>query len=178
MKRFSILICLMVIGFLLMVANILLAQQESRGRERGGPPQMQGPQMNPEQMMERRMQQIIERLKLSSEEASVLKPKIEALMNLRMEQGREMRELISNLQKAVDAKDTNNMKASLNAIKAKREEQRKKLEKAESEITELLTIEQEANLTILGVINSDGIGGRFLMPVVQQQRQRQPSSNR
>ncbi len=163
-----------------MTGSILFAQQESNRQERRDrQPQMQGPgpQMTPEQMMERRMQQIIERLKLSNEETAVLKPKIEALMNLRMEQGREMRELISNLQKAIDAKDTNQMKASLNAIKAKREEQRKKLENAESEITELLTIEQEANLTILGVINSDVFVGRFPMPG-DQQRQRQPSDNR
>ncbi len=63
-------------------------------------------------------------------------------------------------------------------LRRKREEQRKKLEQAENEITELLTIEQEANLTILGVINSDGFGGRFPMPPGdQQQRQRQPTNN-
>lgn len=180
MKRVNrILMCLVVLSFVLMTTNMLFAQQESREQERGDrPPQMQGPQMDPAQMMERRMQQILERLKLSNEESAILKPKIEALMNLRMEQGREMRDLINNLQKAIDAKDTNLMKASLTAIKAKREEQRKKLEKAESEITELLTIEQEANLTILGVINSDGFGGRFPMPGNQQPRQRQSTNNR
>ncbi len=92
--------CLVVLSFLLMTINILLAQQERGDRQQ----RMQGPQMNPEQMMERRMQQIIERLKLSNEEVAILKPKIQGLMNLRMEQGREMRELISNLQKAIDAK--------------------------------------------------------------------------
>lgn len=178
MKRLNqILTCLAIIIFLIMSTNMLIAQQQ---QERGDRQQrMQGPQMNPEQMMERRMQQIIERLKLSNEEIAILKPKIEGLMNLRMEHGREMRELISNLQKAVDAKDINQMKANLNAIKAKREEQRKKLEQAENEIIELLTIEREANLTILGVINGDGFGGRFLMPPGdQQQRQRQSTNTR
>lgn len=181
MKRLNqILTFLIIISFLLVSANILLAQQPQERRDRQDRQQwMQGPQMSPEQMMERRMQQIIERLKLSNEEASILKPKIEGLMNLRMEQGREMRELVSNLQKAIDAKDTNQMKAALNAIKAKREEQRKKLEQAENEIVELLTLEQEANLTVLGVINSDGFVGRFPMPPVdQQQRQRQSTNTR
>lgn len=169
MKRLNqILTCLVIISFFLLSTNMLIAQQQQERRDRQ--PRMQGPQMNLEQIMERRMQQIIERLKLSNEESAILKPKIEALMSLRMEQGREMRDLISNLQKAIDAKDTNQMKASLNAIKAKREEQRRKLEQAENEITELLTIEQEANLTILGVINSDGFGGRFPIPPRDQQQ--------
>lgn len=143
---------------ILLTTSLILAQQGG-----GQPPQgpQQRPQFDPQQMMERRMQQIMERLNLSPEESAIIRPKIESLTRMRMEQGQELRPLMEALQKAVDAKDSKQIASALKAVKDKRAEQKKAYEKAEQELLELLTIEQEANLTIMGVVNSDGMGMMF-----------------
>jgi len=156
MKKFNlILTSILVVGIVLLSTNFIYAQQrDNTGRRQN----QDRPQFDPKQMMERRMQQIMERLKLNEEETAVIKPQIEALTNMRMEQGTETRELMDALQKAVDAKDEKQTGTALAAVKAKREEQKAKYEKAEKGLIELLSVEQEANLTIMGVVNSDGMG--------------------
>jgi Spy/CpxP family protein refolding chaperone len=117
---------------------------------------MDRPQMDPEQMMQRMMERIMERLNLSADESAVLKPMIEGIMQTRQEQASEMRELTDALQKAVDDKDSERIKAKLTDIKAKRKSHREKNDSQEKELIELLTVEQEAQLTLAGVVNSGG----------------------
>jgi len=148
---------ILVFSMILLTAGLIFAQQ--RGADR--PNQPRDRQFDPEQMMQRRMQQIIENLKLSEEEAAVLKPMIENTQRMRMSQTQETRTLMDNLQKAIDAKDTNKIKSELTALKAKRAEQRAALDKAEKDLIELLTLDQEAALTVMGVVNSDGMGMGF-----------------
>jgi hypothetical protein len=160
MKKFNLaLMILLVLGMTLITVHLIYAQAQQR--DGGQNPQRQRQAFDPQQMMERRMQQIMERLKLSDEETKVIKPQIEALTNMRMEQGRETRDVMDKLQKAIDAKEKTPIEVALKAVKAKRIEQKEKYEKAEKELIELLTVEQEANLTLMGVVNSDGGGMGF-----------------
>lgn len=160
MKKINIILAITIcLGMILLVANLIYAQQQGGGQPPQGP--QQRPQFDPQQMMERRMQQIMERLNLTPEESAIIKPKIESLTRMRMDQGQEIRPLMEALQKAVDAKDSKQIASALKAVKDKRAEQKKAYEKAEQELLELLTVEQEANLTVMGVVNSDGMGMMF-----------------
>lgn len=162
MKKLNRILIIAIVSVISMMAvNMILAQEEEQPPQPPQPPQQrqqQRQQFDPQQMMERRMQQIIGQLKLSEDETAVLKPMIQNLMNMRMEQSRELRTLLDNLRKAINTKDESQIKTALDAVKSKREAQKSSIEKAEKELIELLTVVQEANLTIMGVVNSDGSG--------------------
>lgn len=161
MKKLNLtLTILLVFGIVLLGSQIIYAQQGQQGQQRNNR-QGDRPQFDPQQMMERMIKQVIERLKLSEEESAVIKPQIENLMKMRTDQSQGMRDLLDKLQKAIDAKDTDQIKTALTAVKAKRAENKSAIEKAEKELTELLTLEQEATLTVLGIVNSDGMGMGF-----------------
>lgn len=163
MKKVSRLIMLLlVIGSLFIIAGVVIAQQQGGNRMRGN--QQDRPQFDPTEMMKRRVDQIMEQLKPSSaEEGALLKSEIEKIMQARMDQGNETRELMTGLREAVNEKNTEKIKSSLakiKAIKTKRQEQQAKMDKMENDLIELLTPEQEAILTLSGVVNSDGgMGG-------------------
>jgi Spy/CpxP family protein refolding chaperone len=160
LKRFNhMLVFLLIIGLLLLSVHIISAQQGARqGRQQQGA--RQGRQFDPAQMMTRMLERAVEGLNLSEEEATIIKPKIESLLQARFDQNSEVRELTTGLQEAVDAKDNDQIVARLTALKKKLKENREKLEKMENELIELLTPEQEARLTLSGTVNSGGgIGG-------------------
>lgn len=162
---------MLAVGLVLMAAYVISAQQGGGARGQGG---QQRRQFDPEQMMDRRIQNIMEELNLPEEEAAVLKPRIESLLRTRMDQSREIGESIEALRQAIDAKDAGQIKAKLDEVKAKRKEHREKTETLEKELVELLTLEQEAQLTVSGVVNSDGFGfprGGFRGPPGQQRNQ-------
>jgi len=171
LKRFNhTLVFALIIGLLLLSVHIISAQQNTRqGRQQQGARQgrqqqgaRQGRQFDPAQMMARMLERTMEGLNLSEEEATVIKPKIEGLMQARFDQSSEVRELTTGLQEAVDAKDSDQIVAKLTALKKKLKENKDKLEKMENELIELLTPEQEARLTLSGTVNSGGgIGGGF-----------------
>ena len=157
MKKLSrVMSLLLIVGLVATAVHIVSAQQAQRqGRQR----QMRDREMDPEEMMRRSMDRTVEQLNLSEEEATVLKPRIEAILRARFQQSSEMRELTNALQEAIDAKDDEQIKAKLEEVKAKRKENKAKMEALEKELIELLTVTQEAQLTISGVVNSDGFGG-------------------
>jgi len=156
-RRFNHLLAfVLVVGLLLTVAHIMSAQQQ--GGRPGPADQQQRRQFDPEEMMNRMMERIMEQLNLSEEETAVLKPMIEGILRTRFEQNREMQELIDALQEAIDAKDNDQIKSKLDEVKAKRKEHKAKTEALEKELVELLTLGQEAQLTVSGVVNSDGSG--------------------
>ncbi len=161
MKKLNLILIIATVFGIVLLGSQIYAQQEGGGQQRGGQQFQQRQQFDPQQMMERRMQMIMERLKLTPEESAVIKPKIEALTKLRMDQGQDSRPLMEALQKAIDAKDAKLMASALKAYKDKRAEQKAAYEKAEKELLEILSVEQEANLTLMGVVNSDGGGMMF-----------------
>jgi hypothetical protein len=150
----------LIVGLLLTTVYFISAQEDTRRQRPGGQQgQRQGRrQFDPEAMMKQRVDQIMQQLNLSEEESIILKPKIESIMQTRTQQSTEMRTLMSDLRTAVDAKNDAQIKAKLDAVKAKRKEHNAQAEKLEKELVELLTVTQEAQLTIAGVVNSDGSG--------------------
>jgi hypothetical protein len=167
MKKFNLaLTFLLVLGMTLITVHLISAQAQQRdaGQNPQRQRQGQGQAFDPKQMMERRMQQIMERLKLSDEDTKVIKPMIEALTTMRMEQGLVTRDLTDKLQKAIDTKKEDQIKTALTALKDKRKDQKEKYDAAEKELigeNGILTVEQEAILTVMGVVNSDGGGMGF-----------------
>ncbi|MBM3238908.1 hypothetical protein FJZ31_21665 [Candidatus Poribacteria bacterium] len=150
----------LVVGLVLTTAYVISAQQSER-RQRPEGQQQQRPPMNPAEMMKQRVEQIMKALNPSAEEAAVLKPQIEGLLQTRLDQSRETRNLLDALRKAIEAKDDAQIEAKLAEVKAKRKEHKANVEKLENELIELLTVKQEAQLTVSGVINSDGVGSFF-----------------
>jgi hypothetical protein len=170
------LILVLVFGLSLTILSVVLAQQDTGqpgANRQNRQNQQQRTPMDPEAMIQQILGRTLEPLKLSDEETTVLKPKIEAIMRLRIDQSQALRTLISSLREAINAKNTDQIKAKLTEIKAKREENRKKTEALEEELIGgkervggkeqigLLTLDQEALLTVSGIVNSDGGGGFF-----------------
>jgi len=179
------LVFVLVVGLTISTLGIVSAQQDSAQQGQGNANrqnrqgQQQRTQMDPEAMIKQMLDRIMEQLKpsdadssvkLSDEESSVIKPMIEKIIRARMTQSQANRELVNSLRTVMTAKDieatkkTEQIKAKLAEIKAKREDNKKKSEASEKELIELLTPEQEALLTVSGIINSDsssfgGFGG-------------------
>jgi len=178
MRKLNWLVFALIVGLVLTTSYIISAQQRDERRQRPGQGQQrQRRQMDPQEMIQRRVERTIQNLKLSDEEAAVLKPQIEGIMQIRMEQNREMRDFMDALQKAVEANDDAQIQAKLEEVKAKRKENKAKVEKMELDLVGLLTLKQEAQLTISGVVNSDGTAGFFgggFRRQGRQNQQRQP----
>ncbi len=162
------LIAVFVIGFVLTSAYLISAQEDTRPerstrqqRDRGERGEGGRGQFNLAQMVERQTQRAIEALNLSDEETAVLVPKIKAITQQRMQQRQELRPFAEALRTAVDGEDDVQIKSALETLKAKRGEQKTTSEALEKELVELLTLRQEAQLTIAGVVNSDGGFGGF-----------------
>jgi hypothetical protein len=156
-RKFNSLIAFMlVVGLVLTTSYIISAQQQQRPRQR-----QQRRQIDPEAIIQRRVERAMQDLNLSEEESAVLKPMIEGIMRTRTEQSREMRTLIDELGKAIEAKDDAQIQSKLEQVKTKRKENRVNIETLEQKLIELLTLKQEAQLTVSGVVNSDGTGGFF-----------------
>ena len=156
MKKFGyFVVFILVAGLLFTTAHMISAQQQRR-REGGGGP-FGGRQMDPEEMLKRQLERIMENMNLPADEAAVLEPMIEKILRTRTDQDTESGKLLEDLQKAMD--DKSNVSEKLEAFKTKRAEHKKKMEELQKELLEVLTVEQEAQLTILRVVHSEGAGG-------------------
>lgn len=162
MRRVTFVITMfLTFAFLLVTVWAQQAEQGEQERRQGRPQfNREPPRFDPEEMIQRTVQRSIEQLKLSEEEVAVIKPMIESIIQTRMEQAQRMRELFDTLRQAVDNKDVTTIKNTLAQIKSKREENRARMETLEAQLIELLTPEQEAILTLAGVVNADA-GGFF-----------------
>ena len=174
MRKFNRLLAfVLIVGLVLTTAYIISAQQESGRRQRPGDQRQQRRQIDPAAMIKQRVEQVMKELNISEEETAVLKPKIEGIMQTRVKQSSETRTLIRDLRRAIEAKDNAQIESKLAEVKAKRKEHKAKAETLEKEMVELLTLKQEAQLTVAGVVNSDGgMGGVFGGFRGQQQRPR------
>ena len=161
------LIAIFTIGLVLTSAYFISAQEDTRPDrssrqqgERGQRGERGRGQFDPAQMAERQTQRAIENLNLSDEESTVLVPRIKAIAQHRLQQRQALRPLTQALRTAVDGENQVEIKSALDALKAQQDEQKTKAEALEKELVELLTLRQEAQLTIAGVVNSDsGFGG-------------------
>lgn len=156
------------IGLVLASAYFISAQEDTRPdrssreqRTRGERGERGRGQFNVAEMVERQTQRAIEDLNLSDEEAAVLVPRIKAIAQHRLQQRQTLRPLTQALRTSVDGEDKVEIKSALDALKAQQNEQKTKAEALEKELVELLTVRQEAQLTIAGVVNSDGGAGGF-----------------
>ena len=162
------LIAIFVIGFILTSAYFISAQEDTRPdrsnlqqRERGERGEGRRGQFEPAQIAERQTQRAIEDLNLSDEEAAVLVPRIKAIAQHRLQHRQELRPFTQALRTSVDSGDTKQIKAALKTFKAQQAAQKEKAETLEKDLVELLTVRQEAQLTIAGIVNNDGGFGGF-----------------
>ena len=165
------LVAIFIIGFVLSSAYFISAQEDTRPdrssrqqqerRERG---EGRRGQFDPAQMAERQTERAIEGLNLSDEEATILVPKIKAIAQHRLQQRQDLRPFTQTLRTSVDDGDSTQIKAALKSFKAHQAAQKEKAEALEKDLVELLTVRQEAQLTIAGIVNNDsgfgGFGGR------------------
>ena len=165
------LVAIFIIGFVLSSAYFISAQEDTRPnrssrqqqerRERG---ERGRGQFDPAQMAERQTQRAIEGLNLSDEEATILVPKIKTIAQHRLQQRQELRPFTQALRTSVDSGDNTQIKTALKSFKAHQAAQKEKTEALEKDLVELLTVRQEAQLTIAGIVNNDsgfgGFGGR------------------
>ena len=165
------LIAIFVIGLVLSSAYFISAQEDTRPdrssrqqRERGERGERGRGQFNIAEMVERQTERAIENLNLSDEETTILVPRIKAIAQHRLQQRQELRPFTQALRTSVDGGDRAQIKAALKSFKAHQAAQKEKTEALEKELVELLTVRQEARLTIAGIVNSDsgfsGFGGR------------------
>ena len=159
------------VGFVLTSGYYIAAQEDTRpdrssrgelGRgDRGGG---RRGQFSLEEMVERQTQRAIEGLGLSEEEKIVLVPRIKAIAEYRMGQRQELRPLMQAVRTAVETGENAQIKTALDALKEKQNEQKTKSDSLEESLVELLTVRQEAQLTIAGIVNNSGgfrgFGGR------------------
>ena len=162
------LIAISVIGFILTSAYFISAQEDTRPDrprlqqgERGQRGEGGRGQFDPAQMAERQTERAIENLNLSDEETSILVPKIKAIAQHRLQQRQELRPFAQALRTSVDGEDNAQIKAALKTFKAQQAAQNTTAKALEKELVELLTVRQEAQLTIAGIVNSDGGFGGF-----------------
>ena len=167
-KLNRLLIAIFVIGFVLTGTYFISAQEDTRPdrssrqqRERGERGERGRGQFDPAQIAERQTQRAIEDLNLSDEETTILVPKIKAIAQHRLQQRQELRPFVQALRTSVDSEDNKQIKAALKSFKAHQAAQKEKAEALEKDLVELLTVRQEAQLTVAGVVNSDGGFGGF-----------------
>ena len=161
-------VVLVIIGLVLTSVYYISAQEDTRpdrssrrepgGGERGGG---RRGQFNLAEMVERQTQRAIEELSLSEEEKTVFVPRIKAITEHRMGRRQGLRPLGEALRTAVDSGDNAQIKSALKALKAKQSELETKSESLEKGLIELLTVRQEAQLTITGIVNNSGGFGGF-----------------
>ena len=157
----------LIVGLVLTSAYFISAQEDTRPdrprQQRQGGQRGEGGrrQFDPAQMVERQTQRAIEWLNLSGEEAAILEPRIKAIAQNRIQQRQEMQPLMGALRSAVDGGDEAQITSALEALKAKRKIHKAKSGALEKDLVELLTLRQEAQLTVAGIVNSDGGFGGF-----------------
>jgi hypothetical protein len=159
-KLNHLLVFVLVVGLVLTSVHIISAQMQQGGRQRGTG-QQQRRQRDPEEMLNRMLERTMGQLNLSEEETAVLQPMIKGLLEERMNQSTKRRELINAMREAIDAKNSEQVQANLKEIKDLLKKHKEKTGKMEKELVELLTVAQEAQLTVSGVVNSDSSGFQF-----------------
>lgn len=146
----------LVIGLLVsfVIAQPVDNQSDRQGGRMGGP----GGQMgffDPARMTEMIITRSTTGIPMTAEESKVIVPKIKVLMDLRFNSPRELQTYRDALSEAL--KQTGNDKAvklALDKFKAKCQEIKKKTDAAEADLKSVLTIRQEAELSIRGIISN------------------------
>ncbi|MFB3895028.1 MAG: hypothetical protein ACE14V_01880 [bacterium] len=117
---------------------------------------------DPSRFQTRMLEMSTTNVKLSAEEAKVIMPKIEALMNYRFSSMQEIQPLRQDLRDLMESGKASDkaIKQVLDKMKAKAAEIKKKTDELENNLRAVLTIQQEAQLTMNNVFSSGmGFGG-------------------
>ncbi len=167
-------ICLLV-TILASVAIVVFAVIAQQGEQQKQMHQRFAARFDPgkllEKLIEQRANLALKRLELSEEESEALKPKLLSILKLQFEYNREMKELNDELQKAIEANDDRQIGIKLAEVKSKRKEYKAKSEAQENELTKSLKVKQEAQLTVLGIINSDNVVLQATDADIQEKRE-------
>ncbi|MBD3182352.1 hypothetical protein GF312_08675, partial [Candidatus Poribacteria bacterium] len=86
----SIIAIIIALGLVFTTVSYVVAQRPNRQ-------QMQRRQFDPEEMLARSLERIMEEMNMSEDEAAILKPMIENIMKTRMEQAQKRREAVQAL---------------------------------------------------------------------------------
>ncbi|MCX7918049.1 MAG: hypothetical protein N3A72_00285 [bacterium] len=117
---------------------------------------------DPAQFQARMIERSTTNVKLTADEAKVIMPKIEALISYRFSSMQELQPLRQDLRDLLESGKASDkaIKQALDRLKAKAAEIKKKTEELETNLKSVLTIQQEAQLTLNGVITQGlGMGG-------------------
>jgi chromosome segregation ATPase len=168
----KLVMCLVVaiVGSLLAATAFSQEQGDRRGRRR----------FDPAQMRQRMMERLRERLGASEKEWTVLGPRVEKVMELsartrgggmrflfRSRRGRSrdadeesrnlspLQQAAQDLREAVetDQPDATEIKERLTALRQAREQVKADLEKAQEKLREVVTLKQEAQLVLMGMLD-------------------------
>ena len=144
-----------------MGTGLVYAQQDNTNNNRGG--RSQGRRnFDPARMQEFMLDRATTDLGLKADEAKVIVPKIQNIIKLRVSTMEEMRPLVDDLRSLLDSQKPSNraIKQQLDKIKAKANDIKKRMDTAETDLKSVLTVKQEAELMLRGIVtNGVGIGG-------------------
>lgn len=157
-KKLSIAGLCVVLG--LTTCGIVMAQNNGGGRGGRGGGNGGGGNFDPAAMQERQLDRATTNLGLSDAEAKVIVPKIQRLLSARFANLGDMTTLRNGLNDLVQDKKSSDsaVKKQLDKYKSKVNATKKSLEDAEADLKSVLSVKQEAELTLLGIINSAGGG--------------------
>ena len=178
MRTRKIVLSGVIVGVLTVFGLSLALAQDAQRAPRGG----RG-RRTPEQMRQRMMERIKERLEAGDEEWKVLQPKLEKVMTLSREAGSggglrmlfggrggrrggatanaatqpesAVAKAVRELQQTLENKEATpeQIKAKLTALRTAREKVKQELAKARAALQELVTQRQEAVLVLMGTLN-------------------------
>ncbi|MCM8768131.1 MAG: hypothetical protein NC911_00365 [Candidatus Omnitrophica bacterium] len=184
-KKMLRLLVIMLIGFWTVGGRAQQQSGENQHRERRREQNQAGqrgarPQWNPEQMRQRWMENIKERLQPSDEEWKVIQPRLEKVMTLSRQatamrmmgpwwsgerpgtpSGQTASQEMSPVQKAASELESvlankeskpAEINAKLTALRETRQKAKKELSEAQAALKEILTPRQEAQLVLMGLL--------------------------
>jgi Spy/CpxP family protein refolding chaperone len=122
------------------------------------------PMFDRSRMNEWMLSRATSQMTLTANEAKVIVPKIKKIMDLRFSSMEELRPYQEKLQTSLEAKPVNDkaVKQNLDLLISKAKEIKKKTEAAEEDLKAVLSVRQEAQLVMSGII-TEGVSGMGMM---------------
>ena len=147
-KKFSFVgLCLILA---IAICSVVMAQPQRRGN------------IDPTQMVQMMVDRATTNLGLTADEAQVIIPKIEKILKLRISSSQDIQPLQDDMMTLLNDSKTGDraIKVQLDKLKAKAADIKKATDAAEKELKDVVTIRQEAQLTMSGIL-SNGMGMMF-----------------
>ena len=116
--------------------------------------------MSPERLQEMIMSRATSQMKLDADEAKVIVPKIVAILTLRFSSMQELNPVREELRTAVESSNQKQVKIKIDQLKAKSAALKKKMDAAEKDLESVITIEQQGQLILAGILtDGSSMGG-------------------